>query len=61
MFIVKITNAGGDYFMRRSIWTGDIDRADRFATREAAQTALTSNRKFTKPAMFKAARVVEVN
>jgi hypothetical protein len=59
MFIVKITNAGGDYFMRRTTWAGDIDRADRFETREAAQTALTNNRKFTKPAMFKAARIVE--
>ncbi len=60
MFIVKITNAGGDYFMRYTVWTGDINRATRFESEQDARAAFYANRKFIKPAMRKIARIVEV-
>lgn len=61
MFVVKITNAGGDYYMRRTIWTGDPARADRFETEEAAREKLQAIRRFTKPKDFKVARIVEAD
>ena len=59
-FLVTITNPGGEYFLRGTVWTGAIERAQQFPTREAAEAGLAKARKFVKPAMFKLARVREV-
>lgn len=57
--IVSLTHLGNDFHLRRTIWTADPDRADRFETRDAAQAALVKAKPFMKAAQFKAARIEE--
>lgn len=57
--IVKITNEGGDHWLRGTTWTFSAERANRFETEDAARAALTKARRFMKASQFKLARIVE--
>lgn len=58
-YVVSLTHLGNTFHLRRTIWTADLDRADRFETREAAQASLAKAKPFMKAAQFKAARIEE--
>jgi hypothetical protein len=62
MFIV-VYNNNFDYFLRNTIFTMDMDRAQRFPSAEAAHQALLNNkaRGFTKASVVKRCRVVEMD
>jgi hypothetical protein len=49
-----------EYAPGRATATGDAERATRFATAEAAKTALTACRRSFKPAMVKVAAIEEI-
>jgi hypothetical protein len=57
MYIVQFP---AEWYMRSTTATGDIERADRFNTREEATLALQQRSKWFKPAYRKAAKIVEV-
>lgn len=59
MFMVIVNTTGVDYFLRSTIWTSEVTRADPFDTREKAQAALDRAKKFMKAKTYKAARIVE--
>lgn len=61
-FIVTFPSVSGTSRLplRGTIIAFDMDRAQRFETREAAQAALDKFRKFHKPKLCKQARVEEV-
>jgi hypothetical protein len=59
-YVVRVTIPGGDFWLRSTIWTSMEDRADNFTTSEAAKEALVKAKKFMRPAVFKAARIVEM-
>jgi hypothetical protein len=58
MFVVRIDNAGGSYWLRGTTWAFSIDRADRFESEDTARAAFAKAAKFTKPAMRKLAKIV---
>jgi hypothetical protein len=63
-FIVRarIASSGKRQYLAgdsRSIWTYDADRAQRFSTREEAETAATENKPWIKATRF-VVRVIEV-
>lgn len=58
-YIVTLNHLGNKFFLRSTIWTADVDRAQKFDTKEAAAEQLNKAKKFMKAAQFKAARVVE--
>jgi hypothetical protein len=61
MYIV-VYNNNFDYFLRNTIFTMDLDRAQRFPSPEAAHAALLSNKAkgFTKTSVVKKCRIVEM-
>jgi hypothetical protein len=58
MFIVTVNTTGLPHFLRSTIWTADINRADKFETMEAATAALAKAKKFMKATTFKAAKII---
>lgn len=60
MFIVVLDHNGETWPLRGTVWAYSMDRAQQFATREAAQAQLDKAAKFMKKAQFKKARIVEV-
>lgn len=57
MFIVETTSSGIPYFLRGTTWTCEPTRASTFDDQAAARAALDKARKFTKPAIYKAAEI----
>ena len=57
MFIVKIRNLGCTFYLRGTIWSASLDRADKYQTVEVAQHAIEKARPFTKPALMKTCRI----
>lgn len=60
MFRVQLSHEGFENYLRATIWTRDIARADKFATIAHAQAAIEKARQFNKPRVFKLARIVAV-
>lgn len=56
MYIVRVTSKATcqDYFLRGSIWTNEIERAQKFPTKELAEAQFRRAMTFTKPRVFKA-------
>lgn len=48
MYVVKLVNNGLPFYLRSTVWTGELDRATRFETREAAQAGLDKARQFMR-------------
>lgn len=59
-YIVTLIHNGQRWPLRGTTWAYSMDRAQVFASREAAQAALDKARKFMKAAQYKAARIEEV-
>lgn len=59
MKIVTLSHLGATFYLRRTVWTADLDRADRFETEDAARDQLAKAKQFMKAAQFKAARIEE--
>lgn len=59
MKIVTLNHLGATFYLRRTVWTADLDRADRFETEDAARAQLAKAKPFMKAAQFKAARIEE--
>lgn len=59
MKIVTLTHLGATFYLRRTIWTADLDRADQFETEADARAQLVKAKQFMKAAQFKAAQVEE--
>lgn len=59
-YIVTVINNGSEWPLRGSVWAFSMERAQHFATREEAQTALNKARPFMKAAVFKKAQIKEV-
>jgi hypothetical protein len=47
------------YYLRGTIWTSEIERANTYATIEAAQAAIAKSKQFN-PRAAKSARIVEI-
>ena len=58
--VVRIQNAGGDYYLRGSVWTTQIERAAKFTSEEEAAEALEKAKKFTRRSEFKKALIVHI-
>ena len=61
MYTVTIENDGFLFYLRGTVWTTDISRAFTYESVEKANTALSGTKIFTKPKLFKLAKVVEVS
>lgn len=59
MKIVTLHHLGATFYLRRTVWTAELDRADRFETEDAARAQLAKAKPFMKAAQFKAARIEE--
>lgn len=59
MYMVTLIHLGNTFYLRNTIWTADIERANDFPTREAAQAQLDKAKQFMKAAQYKAAQIVE--
>jgi hypothetical protein len=57
MFIVTVTHNGQKWPLRGTIIAFDMERAQKFATREAAQMAIEKARKFHKASVMKTAKI----
>jgi hypothetical protein len=53
-------NKGAKFWLRGTTWAFDADRANTFATEEAAAAALAVAAKFAAPAIIRAARFEQV-
>jgi hypothetical protein len=58
-FIVTLTHNGQIWPLRGTVWAFSMDRAQEFATREAAQAQLDKAKPFMKAAQYKAAVISE--
>ena len=58
-YLVTVNNSAVIFFLRGTVWSFSSERADKFATREAAQAALEKARKFMKPAIYRKAAIQE--
>lgn len=58
-YVVRLTHLGNTFHLRRTVWTADLDRADRFETEDAARAQLAKAKPFMEAAQFKAARIEE--
>jgi hypothetical protein len=56
-FIVKQVHLGNSFYLRSTAWTGDITRADRFETVEAAQAKFEKAKMFMKAKQIKAVTI----
>jgi hypothetical protein len=61
MFIVTVEHNGTKWPLRGTNWAYSMDRAQLFADRAEAEFALNKARPFMKAAMFKKARVEQVD
>lgn len=60
-FIVTVKNgAGEDVPLRGTIWAFEMDRAQKFETRELAQAGLDKAKKFMKATTYKKAVIQEI-
>jgi len=59
-YIVTVEHNGQTLPLRRTIWAMNMDRAQIFETREAAQAQLDKAKPFMKVATYRKARIVEV-
>jgi hypothetical protein len=59
-FIVKTTHKGCPFWLKRTTWAFAEERAQRFETRDAAQSALDRSKQFNAFAAYKAATIEEV-
>ena len=59
MYIVTTTNLGQTFWLRGTTWSFTIERADKFATRELAQSALDRAAVFAHKRIIKASRIIE--
>lgn len=57
-FIITVANAGHMFYLRKTVWTGELERADRFDTESDARTALDKASKFMKVSVYKASKIV---
>lgn len=60
-FIVTVNHNGEKWPLRGTVWAFSMDRAQRFDTRELAQTALEKAKKFMKAKVYKKAVIEEVS
>jgi len=51
MYLVKLENGGFTWYLIRSTWTTEIERASRFESLEAAKVAFEKQRKFLKASL----------
>ena len=58
-FIVTVEHNGEVWPLRGTVWAFSMDRAQVFATREAAEAALLKAKTFMKAALFRKARIIE--
>lgn len=59
-FIVTVVHNGNEVPLRGSVWAFNMDRAQKFATRDEAQAALDKAKKFMKVSIYKKAIIKEV-
>lgn len=60
-FIVTVNHNGETWPLRGPVWAFSMDRAQRFSTREEAQAALDKAKKFMKVAIYKKARIEQID
>lgn len=60
MFIVTVVHNGSKFPLKGTIWAFNMDSAQKFESREAAQGALDRAKKFMKAAQYRAAKIEEV-
>jgi hypothetical protein len=60
MFIIKLTYKGFDNYLRSTVFTSEIERAEHYATLDDARMAFAKARKFHKPSVYKLARIVQL-
>lgn len=46
MYVAKLVNNGLPFYLRSTVWTGELERATRYETLEQAKEALKQARKF---------------
>lgn len=56
----RMPNDGEMFYLRSTIWTRDIERADRYDTHKQACAAIERAKRFNKVKIMKAAQIVEV-
>lgn len=59
-FIVTVIHNGNEVPLRGTVWAFSMDRAQQFETKEAAQAALDSAKKFMKASIYKKAVIKEM-
>lgn len=59
-FVVTVTHNGNRVPLRGTVWAFSMDRAQHFATREAAQAQLDKARQFMKATIYKKAVIEEL-
>lgn len=60
-FIVTVEHNGEKWPLRGTAWAYSMDRAQSFPTRETAQAALDKAKKFMKPAIYRKARIEQID
>lgn len=58
MIVVKLENGGFTWYLKRTTWTSDLDRADKFGEAAKASEALKTASKFMKKSMVKKAQII---
>ncbi|MBR0825584.1 hypothetical protein JQ596_08545 [Bradyrhizobium manausense] len=58
VYVVRVENGGQSYWLRDTVMTADIDRAEGFETIERAAVALRNAEKFMAPAIRKKCVIV---
>lgn len=59
MFIVTVENNGMKFWLRGTTWAFHRDRANEFASHEAAQTAIDKAKQFMAPKIKKNLKIEE--
>jgi len=59
-YVVNVINQGQSWYLRGTTWTGEAERASRFASEQAARAGLLKAKPFMKASLFKLATVQPV-
>lgn len=58
MYLVKVENGGMEWFLKRTTWTSQLERADKFDNEEQARQAAKKAEMFMAPKIKKSYRIV---
>jgi len=58
-YLVTLNHLGNTFYLKSTIWTASLDRAQKFETEESARNQLIKASKFMPAKQFKSAKIIQ--